>query len=99
MSGKIIGMTLQATKRKIKRSFTLTPESIALVRETRRRRRTGSDSEALDLLLREAIDAQKREKIDAAIKRYYDSADAADLEAQREWAEGTAANMWSGKPE
>ena len=99
MSGKITGMTLQATKRKIKRSFTLTPESIAFVRDTRRRSKAGSDSEALDLLLREAIDAQKREEIDAAIKEYYDSADAADLEAQREWAEGAARNMWSGKPE
>ena len=95
----MIGMTIQATRRKIKRSFTLAPESVAFVRETRRSRKAGSDSEALDLLLREAILARKQEEIDAAFKSYYDSASDEELDEQRKWAEGTAANMWVGTPQ
>jgi hypothetical protein len=92
-------MTMQATRRKIKRSFTLAPESVAFVRETRKRRKAGSDSEALDLLLREAIRTRKEEEINAAFKEYYDSASDEELNEQPEWAEGTAANMWVGTPE
>ena len=92
-------MTVQATSRKVKRSFTLTPESLAYVRETRRRRRAGSDSEALDLLLRESMLARKQAEIDAAFKAYYDTASDEELREQREWAEGSAPNMWTGIPE
>lgn len=97
--GKIIGMTVQATKRKVKRSFTLTPESLAFVHETRCRRRASSDSEALDLLLKEQMLAARRQEIDAAFEAYYDNASEEELQEQRQWAEGTAGNMWIGIPE
>jgi hypothetical protein len=99
ISSTMFSMTKQRTKRKIKRSFTLAPESVAFVRDLRRRRKTRSDSEALDLLLREAIHARKREEIDAAFKEYYDTASCEELNEQREWAAGTAPNMWIGVPE
>ena len=92
-------MTTQATSRKVKRSFTLAPESIAFVHETRQRRKTSSDSEALDLLLKDLMLEAKREEIDAAFKAYYDSVSDEELRAQSEWAEGTARNMWAGIPE
>lgn len=92
-------MTVQATNRKMKRSFTLTPESVAFVAETRQRWQTGSDSEALDLLLRELRMEAKRQVIDAACKEYYDTASDQELAEQREWAEMTAPNMWAGVPE
>lgn len=79
-------MTLQATQRKVKRSFTLTPESLAFVHETRRRRKAGSDSEALDLLLRDAMFARKREEIDSAFREYYDTVPDEALVEEREWA-------------
>jgi hypothetical protein len=50
-------------------------------------------------LLREAIHARKREEIDAAFKEYYDTASCEELNEQREWAAGTAPNMWIGVPE
>jgi hypothetical protein len=92
-------MTIQATSRKLKRSFTLSPESVAFVRATRRRRRAKSDSEALDLLLREQIIEAKRQQLEAATKAYYDSASDEELAEQAEWARGAALNMWSGIPE
>ena len=92
-------MTLQATTRKVKRSFTLTPEAVAFVGETRQRRGAGSDSEALDLLLREAMLEARRREIDAACKEYYDTAAEGELAEQREWAELAGPSMWRGGPE
>jgi hypothetical protein len=86
-------MTIQATVRKIKRSFTLTPESVAFVGETRQKRGAGSDSEALDLLLREAMLEVRRQEIDAAYKEYYDTASEEELAEQREWAGLVGANI------
>jgi hypothetical protein len=83
----IKGMTIQATTRRVKRSFTLTPEVAAFVTETRQRRRAKSDSEALVLLLRELMLEAKREKFEAATKAYYDTASEEELAEQREWAE------------
>jgi hypothetical protein len=78
---------MQATVRKMKRSFTLTPESVAFVADTRRRRQAGSDSEALDLLLREAMLEVKRQELDASITAYYDSITDEEMAEEREWAE------------
>jgi hypothetical protein len=89
----IIGMTIQATTRKMKRSFTLTPESVEFVTETRRKRQAGSDSEALDLLLRELMLEAKRQAIDAAYKEYYDTASDEELAEQSEWARMVGPNI------
>jgi hypothetical protein len=90
---------MQATSRKMKRSFTLTPEVVAFVGETRQKRGAGSDSEALDLLLREAMLEAKRQEIDAACKEYYDSASDEELAEQREWAEMVGPNIFLGVPD
>jgi hypothetical protein len=92
-------MTIEATIRKMKRSFTLSPEVVAFVGEIRQKRGAGSDSEALDLLLREAMLEAKREQIDAACREYYDTASEEDLAEQREWAEMTGPNIWRGVTE
>ena len=85
--GRINGMSTQATQRKIKRSFTLSPESVAFVSETRQRRRAASDSEALELLLRETKLARLEEELSAAITKYYDTASDDELREASEWAE------------
>ncbi len=92
-------MTMQATARKMKRSFTLTPESVAFVADTRQKRRAGSDSEALDLLLREARLEVKRQELEASITAYYDSISDEERKEQADWAENTAPNMWLEVPE
>jgi hypothetical protein len=80
-------MTTQATGRKIKKSFTLAPEAVAFLTETREKRKAGSDSEALDLLLRELMLEAKRQAIDAAYKEYYDTASDKELAEEEQWAE------------
>ncbi|MGP8251622.1 MAG: hypothetical protein ACLQHF_06270 [Terracidiphilus sp.] len=92
-------MTVKATQRKIKRSFTLSPELVVFVSETRKRRHAASDSEALDLLLREKMLAMKQEEIDAAYKSYYDTVSDEVLAEKREWAEMTSRGMWADIPE
>jgi hypothetical protein len=72
---------------------------VAFLGETRRKRKLGSDSEALDLLLREAMLEAKRREIDAAYKEYYDTASDEELAEQREWAEMTGPNIFAGVPE
>jgi len=72
---------------------------VAFLSETREKRRAGSDSEALNLLLRELMLEAKRQAIDAAYKEYYDTASDEELAEQREWAELTAPNMLIGVPE
>jgi hypothetical protein len=91
-------MKPQAKSRKIRRSFTLTPEAVAFVGETRLKRGIGSDSEALDLLLRETMLEAKRQQIDVAVQEYYDTASDEDLAEQREWAEMTGLNIFRGMP-
>ncbi|MGO9638153.1 MAG: hypothetical protein ACLPXT_04420 [Terracidiphilus sp.] len=87
-------MTMQATARKLKRSFTLSPESVSFVTEIRKKRRAGSDSEALDLLLRESMLEAKRRQLDAATKAYYDTASDEELAEQSEWAEMAGPNIF-----
>lgn len=95
----MISMSSQATSRKIKRSFTLSRETSAYVTEVRHRCQARSDSEALDMLLRDAMTAQKKAELDAAVKAYYDNATDEELRDQLEWAKGAGASMFAGIPE
>jgi hypothetical protein len=92
-------MTMPAIDRKMKRSFTLTPEVVAFVGETRQKRGAGSDSEALDLLIREVMLETRQRELDEACKEYYDTAPDGELAAQREWAEMSGSNMFLGVPD
>jgi len=83
----------------MKKSFTLAPESVAFLSETRQRRKAGSDSEALDMLLRELMLEAKRQELEAATKEYYDTASDEELAEQLEWAEMASESMWRGVPE
>jgi hypothetical protein len=60
---------------------------VAFLSELRKRRRAASDSEALDLLLRESMTIRKREALDACVAAYYDSATDEELREELEWAE------------
>jgi len=92
-------MTIQATTRKIRRSFTLSPEAVAFVQETRRSSGVRTDSEALESLLHEARSEAKRREIDAACKEYYDTASEEELAEQREWAERVGPNLLIEAPD
>jgi hypothetical protein len=72
--------------RRVKRSFTLTPESVAFLNKTRQQRGVPSDSETLDLLLRELIQESKHRELNAAYTAYYDTISEDALTEESEWA-------------
>lgn len=81
-------MTMLSSARKIKCSFTLSPESVAFLREARAQRHSESDSEALDLLLKDLQQEARKRDLDAAVTAYYDTATDDELREEREWSEG-----------
>jgi hypothetical protein len=89
-------MATQTSLHKIKRSFTITPESAAFLREARAERNAASDSETLDLLLKELMELRKLDEIDAAFKEYYDTASDAQLAAEEGWAGLVGSNVLAG---
>jgi hypothetical protein len=76
---------MQAHARKVKKSFSISPESEAFLRRMRRERRAASESETLDTLLREMMTAQKQRAIDSAYQVYYDSISDQDAAEQHAW--------------
>ena len=90
-------MAAHATLNKIKRSFTITPESAAFLRLARAERNAGSDSETLDLLLKELMEKHKLAEIDEAYTAYYDAASDEQLEDEKEWAEMVGPNVLAGR--
>jgi hypothetical protein len=86
-------MATRATFNKIKRSFTITPESAAFLREARQETNAGSDSEALDLLLHELMLKRRLRAIEVAYTDYYDSITDAQSTEEREWAEMAGPNL------
>jgi hypothetical protein len=86
-------MTNVSTKRRVKKSYSISVEAESFVRKVRRVRKIASDSEALDLLLREAIEVHRKSAVDAAYKAYYDSASDQELEEEKSWAEFGTAQM------
>jgi hypothetical protein len=87
------------TSRTVRRSFTLTSETFEFLKETRKQRGTDSNSEALEMLLREAMLEAKRQQIEAAVKEYYDTASEQDLAEQSEWARMGGPNVLREAPE
>ena len=86
-------MTNTVTKRRIKKSYSISVEAESFVRKVRKARKIASDSEALDLLLRESIEVHRKSAVDAAYKAYYDSASDQELEEEQTWAEFGTAQM------
>ena len=82
-------MTQAATQarqaRKIKKSFSISPESEAFIRKSSKERRIRSASETLDTLLRELIAVRQQHSLNAAYQDYYDSLTDRESTEDREW--------------
>jgi hypothetical protein len=89
-------MATQATFNKIKRSFTISPESAAFLQEARQQSNAGSDSEALDLLLRELMLKRRLAAIEAAYTDYYDAISGDQLQEDSAWAEMAGRSLVTG---
>jgi len=72
---------------KQRRTFTLSPESLAYLDQQARKRRLNSQSAVLDELLLEKTREQRRAELEANITAYYDSLSDEEVEEQRAWGE------------
>jgi hypothetical protein len=71
--------------RKVKKSFSISRESEAFIRKSSKERRIKSESETLDLLLRELISIRQQHALNTAYQDYYDSLTDEESAEHREW--------------
>jgi hypothetical protein len=89
-------MITTAGKRKIKKSFSISPESESFIRRTREERGASSESEALNLLLGELMAIQQRREIEAAYTDYYDSLTDKEVAEESSWGGFAEAQLADG---
>ncbi|MGA9528357.1 MAG: hypothetical protein WBS24_09590 [Terriglobales bacterium] len=80
-------MAQRKPHRKVRCTFTLSPENVAYIEQQTRRRKLASLSAFLDELLREKTREQKLAEIEANTIAYYDSLTDEEVEEQRAWGE------------
>jgi hypothetical protein len=73
--------------RKLRRTFTLSPESLAYLEQEARRRQTDSQSSVLDELLREKTRERELAALEANVSAYYDSLPDEEMEEDKIWGE------------
>jgi hypothetical protein len=72
---------------KQRRTFTLSPASLAYLEQETRRRSADSQSAVLDELLKEKKLEVQRSALEANVRSYYDSLSDEEVEEQRAWGE------------
>ena len=71
--------------RKVKKSFSISLESDSFIRTSCKERRSRSESETLDALLRELMNIRRQQAIEAAYTDYYDSLGDEEIAEQHAW--------------
>ena len=80
-------MARTTTARKVKRSVTLSVESVKFLNAKRKKRRGASVSSTLEEILQEARRAERRVVIEKSIEDYYNSLTPEEIEENRAWGE------------
>ena len=73
--------------RKAKKSYTLSPESVAFLEAVRRKRRAESISAVLEEILQAVRCEHERASVERAVADYYGSISAEEATDQAEWGE------------
>jgi hypothetical protein len=89
----ILRMKHQSRDRKLRRTFTLSAESLAYLEQEARRRQTDSQSSALDELLREKTRERQLAALEANVTAYYDSLSDEEVEEDRAWGEFAGSHL------
>jgi hypothetical protein len=75
------------TKNKQKRSFTLSPDSIAFLERLRKKRKAPSCSKVLDDLISEAGRRHRKAEIHSAMDDYYSNMTEEEMSEDRAWGQ------------
>jgi hypothetical protein len=78
---------------KQRRTFTLSPASLAYLDQQARERKLNSQSAFLDELLQEKSMEQRRAALEANVTSYYDSLSDAEVEEDRAWGEFAGSHL------
>jgi hypothetical protein len=88
IEGRIIVPTsTKRVERKAKKSYTLSPESIAFLETIRKRRRASSISSVLEEILQAVRRQEERAKIAKSVDAYYSSLSEQQAAEHLEWGE------------
>src|SRR5712692_8982768 len=88
MNGRTMARTpARRTHRKVKKSFTLSAESVKFLDALRKKHRAFSVSSVLEDLVQAAHEAQAKEALDRAVTQYYDSLSPEEVQEQADWGE------------
>jgi hypothetical protein len=77
----------QRFRRKAKKSYTLSPESVAFLEELRKRRRAASISAVLEGILQAVRRQEERAKIEKSVDAYYSSLSCKEAAEHAEWGD------------
>jgi len=77
--------TSQKRSRKIKKSFSISSESDSFIRKTCKERKSTSESETLDVLLKELMTIRQQTAIEVGYAAYYDSLTEDEVAEQGAW--------------
>jgi hypothetical protein len=83
----MISHTTSTLDRKAKKSYTLSPESVAFLEAVRRKRRAGSISAVLEEILQAVRRENERASVELAVADYYGSLSTEEAKEQAEWGE------------
>jgi hypothetical protein len=95
-NGANMASTQRRSTRKIKRSFSISLESDAFIRKTQRERKSRSESETLDELLRELMALRQQHLIEDAYTNYYDMLTDEEAGEQHAWGAFAETQLSSG---
>ncbi len=87
MIGGMPTRTIGKLERKAKKSYTLSPESVAFLEAMRKKQRAASVSAVLDEILRGVRREHELASIERAVADYYGSLSTEDAADQVEWGE------------
>jgi hypothetical protein len=73
--------------RKTRKSYTLSPESVAFLEKVSRARRAASVSAVLDELIESVRRAEERETLEQAVTGYYSALSDKDVKEQAQWGD------------
>jgi hypothetical protein len=82
-----------ARDRKLRRTFTLSPESLAYLEQEARRQQTDSQSSVLDELLQEKTRERRLAALEANVSAYYDGLSDAEVEEDKVWGEFAGSHL------
>jgi hypothetical protein len=87
MIGRMSSRTIGKLKRKAKKSYTLSPESVAFLEAMRKKRRAVSISAILDEILNGVRRKHELASIERTVAEYYGSLSTEETADQIEWGE------------